>query len=437
MMQKTLSLLELNQHIAQTLDAQLEPTYWIVAEIGEFRDSAKGHVYLDLVEKADRQVLAKMRANIWSYTYRGIASRFFSITGQGIRQGMKILAQVNVQFHEVYGISLVVKDIDPNYTIGERARKKQEVIEKLTAEGLLEMNKQFPLSMVPQKVAVISSASAAGYGDFVNQLEQNVFGFKVNWRLYPAAMQGDDAVDSIIRAIEQVEADHQTKPFDLLVIIRGGGAQIDMDCFDDYDLSRAIALSILPVVTGIGHERDESVADLVAHTRMKTPTAVAEFILSGFRDFESELEFLHRRLEKITHQIIQVEQSFIQDKESFVKNFFRIKLNQAHQMIDNYQHQVRGMAKTNLRWKENQLVQLGKIGIKNWRHLLLVERNRLENLTKSIKDLDPETILERGYTRTEFDGKSIHLQTPRVGGEMVTFTKSHVINSEIKIISKK
>src|SRR5690606_24904261 len=228
--------------------------------------------------------------NIWSYTYQGIRSRFVNTTGQSLSNGMKILALVNVQFHEIYGLSINIKDIDPNFTIGERAKRKQEIIDQLNREGLVHLNKQFVLPQVPQRLAVISSSTAAGLGDFDNQLKQNPQRYQVHWELFPATMQGNGASESIINSIATIEGKLTKKKFDLLVIIRGGGAKTDMDCFDEYDLAKAIANCSLPVVTGIGHERDECVADLVAHTKMKTPTAVAEFILSGFRDFENTLQ---------------------------------------------------------------------------------------------------------------------------------------------------
>src|SRR5690606_24723085 len=206
------------------------PSYWIIAEIGDLRDSVKGHAYLELVEKSGNNLTAKIKANIWSYTFQGIRSRFMATTGQNIANGMKILALVNVQFHELYGLSLTIKDIDPNYTVGERAKKKQETIDRLTREGLMQVNKQYPLPLVPQRLAIISSSTAAGYGDFINQLDNNASRYKIHYELYQATMQGGEASTSIINSIAAIEADLHQKKFDLLIIIRGGGATTDMDC---------------------------------------------------------------------------------------------------------------------------------------------------------------------------------------------------------------
>src|SRR5690606_13864646 len=192
-MQNPLSLSELNQLIRQTLDGNLSPSYWLIAEIGELRDSVKGHAYLELVEKSGNQLTARIRANIWSYTYQGIRNRFRLATGQSLSSGMKILALVNIQFHELYGLSVIIKDIDPNYTVGERAKRKQEIIDRLTREGLIHLNKQYPLPLVPQRLAVISSSTAAGYGDFIDQLKTNGAGYHIDCRLYPATMQGNEA----------------------------------------------------------------------------------------------------------------------------------------------------------------------------------------------------------------------------------------------------
>jgi len=264
-----LSLATLNQIIKDTLNTTLEPSYWVVAEIAELRTNYSGHCYLEFIQKEEEsgKILAKTRGTIWSYTYRTVSAWFQSITGEELRSGITVLANVQVQFHEVYGLSLNVKDIDPNFTLGERARKKQEIIKQLEEDGIFEMNKSLKLPLVPQRIAVISSETAAGYGDFMNQITHNDFGYKIETLLFPATMQGDKAPNAIINALLQV---HNTMDkFDALIIIRGGGAQVDLDCFDHYELAAHIAQFPLPVFTGIGHERDETICDLVAHTSLK------------------------------------------------------------------------------------------------------------------------------------------------------------------------
>jgi len=436
-MQNPLSLFELNQLIQQTLDANLSPTYWIIAEIGEFRDSPRGHAYLELVEKTEQSILAKIRANIWSYTYRGISSRFFSITGENLKAGMKILAQVSVQFHEVYGLSLNIKDIDPNFTLGEKARRKQETIDRLVHEGLMDLNKQFILPKVPQKIAVISSANAAGFGDFINQVDHNNSGYKVHWKLYQATLQGDQAVQSIIRAIELIEADTQEEAFDLMVIIRGGGAQLDLDCFDDYNLAKAIANTMLPVVTGIGHERDESVADMVAHTKMKTPTAVAEFILSGFRNFEDSMSSHFKNLERHVAYYLQKEDRKITNLEHWLKSISQSKLGQANEVVELLKHRVFSLAKQTAKLKSSQLEHLGANLKRTALNVLSSEQTRLNTLSKDLSRLDPHSFLKKGYTRTEIGGRPISSVEIKKGDELTTFTLNEKITSTVKEIERK
>jgi len=430
-MQNPMTLLELNQLVKQTLDSNLAPSYWVVAEISDFKEGAKGHAYLDLIEKTGNQVAAKMRANIWAFTYRGLAARFKSLTGQGLQNGMKVLAQVTVQFHELYGLSINIRDIDPNFTLGERARKKQEIIEKLSRSGLLEMNKQFMLPTVPQKVAIISSASAAGFDDFINQVESNRSGYKLHWKLFPAMMQGGEAPSSIISALKAIELANEKENFQLIILIRGGGAQVDMDCFDDYELAKAIAQMRIPVLTGIGHERDECIADLVAHTKIKTPTAVAEFILSGFREFEETLHHHLKKIERAANFYLQKEQSSLRDKEHILINLFKNYIRQSEQSLVNHGRFLASKAADMTKSKYRELENMENLIKRQAKTILQMENAKLDNLSKNVKSLDPAFFLERGYTRTEIDGIPLHQAKAQPGDRLSTYTSTKKINSTI------
>jgi exodeoxyribonuclease VII large subunit len=434
-MQQPISLQHLNELIKTTLDRHLQPGYWVIAEIGEFRDSVRGHVYLDLIEKNSGQITAKIRGNIWSYSYQGIRRKFESTTGERLRSGMQILALVNVQFHEVYGISLIVKDIDPNYTLGERAKRRQEIIDQLTKEGLITLNKQFELPPVPQRIAVISSVTAAGYGDFINQLTENAHHYAIAATLFQATMQGNETPASIIAAIEEIEETQKQRRFDLIVIIRGGGAQTDMDGFDDYDLAKAIANTTLPVVTGIGHERDECIADLVAHTAMKTPTAVAAFILSGFRDFEDRLNIQLNLMERRCRMRLQQESRLLEDREHMMKNIVGNTLSVHLERLDRRQQQVTALARHRVSIQylklENQHRQLKKMA----KSTLESSTIRLGHLQQVITRLDPKHLFEKGYTRTELAGKPIQNQKVRIGDEIVTYTRDKKLTSTLTEIN--
>lgn len=429
-MQQAITLFSLNTIIKECLDKQLSPTYWVIAEIGEIREAVRGHAYLDLVEKTDGEIRAKMRGNIWAYSYQAIKRKFQGTTGQPLKSGMNILALVNVQFHELYGISLVIKDIDPNFTLGERARRRQEIIERLQSEGLLELNRQFVLPVVSQKIAVISSVTAAGYGDFINQLDQNPYGYKVHYQLYQAAMQGKSAAAEIIDAIQQIE---ETAPgFDLIVLIRGGGAQTDLDCFDDYDLAKAIANAALPIVTGIGHERDESIADLVAHTQLKTPTAVASFILSGFREFEENLQHRLIRIERWVQSRIKQESEGIMDQTHLLKNLFQGKINEKMLFLDRISQQSMRSALHKIEKDTIKVNNNGKYLQKAALSCISKAADKLNQLEKTLERLNPEYLLSRGYTKTEKDGMPIHSQKLQAGDELVTFSQKRKITSIIK-----
>ncbi|RZS98197.1 exodeoxyribonuclease VII large subunit [Cecembia calidifontis] len=435
-MHEAISLLELNQLIKETLDIQLAPTYWVVAEIAEINHARQGHAYLELVEKEGNQIAAKIRATIWSYTYRSLASRFKSVTGQDLKSGMKILAQVSVTFHEVYGISLNVKEIDPNYTLGERARIRQEIIDRLAREGMLEFNKRFKLPAVPQKIAVISSSTAAGYGDFVNQIKNNRFGYQVHHRLFQATLQGVEAAETIIQALKSVHEAHQKHPFDAIVLIRGGGSQLDLDCFDDYRLAIEIAKSELPVITGIGHERDETIADLVAHTKMKTPTATAEFILSGFREFEDNLELLWKQIERNAAQIWGWEERKLRDLENKLGKLSGTLIHRSGEKLSFILKQIKTLSQKQLTVNkislENQLVSLQKAG----RIRVKMEKEKLERLQTDLGRLNPDRFFEMGYTRSEISGVPVHKMRPKTGDIMSTYSGVMKIESKIEKIEK-
>ena len=289
-MSSPLSLYELNRRVRSLLTRSLSDDCWLQAELSEVHVNSAGHCYVEFVQKDARSnaLVAKARGTIWSNIFRLLRPYFERETGQLFMAGIKVLVQVRVDFHELYGYSLVVTDIDPSYTVGDLVRKRREILRQLEEEGVLTLNKELPLPVVPQRIAVISSSTAAGYGDFCNQLENNPYGFRFFPVLFPAIMQGDRAEASILEALDKIHLSVQK--WDVVVIIRGGGATSDLSGFDTYLLAAACAQFPLPVITGIGHERDDTVLDLVAHTRVKTPTAAASFLINRLREAADRLE---------------------------------------------------------------------------------------------------------------------------------------------------
>ena len=406
-MTEHLSLLELNQLIKQALSAQLQPTYWVVAEIGELRVAQNGHCYLDLVDKGDDRLLAKVRATIWSYTFRTLRGWFEAMTGEALRPGLKILAQVEVKFHELYGLSVNVKDIDAQYTLGERARRRQQVVQQLINEGVYEMNKGLPLPTVPQRIAVISSPTAAGLGDFMDQLAHNRGGYRFDVQLFRASMQGDDAAASIVAALLDVyqRMERPEPSYDVVVIIRGGGAQVDLDCFDTYELAAHIAQFPLPVITGIGHERDETVADLVAHTKMKTPTAVAEFLIDGITTYHERIESYLQRIVNRTEQVLRENTYQLEGLQTTLKYTLSSRVQQQRQRLTQHQERLQYAMQTLLRQQRENLIRWPESLRTQARHQLHRWQQQLATQEKVVALIDPASILRRGFTQTSVNGK--------------------------------
>jgi exodeoxyribonuclease VII large subunit len=430
-MRDAISLSTLNKIIRDTLDIQLAPSYWVVAEIGELKSGPNGHAYLELLEKQGNQTIAKIRANIWAYTYRTIASSFEKATGQRLQASMKILASVTVTFHEVYGMSLNIKDIDPIFTLGERAKLRQATINRLLQEGLMDLNKQLALPGVPQKIAVISSPHAAGYEDFVKQLSHNSYGYKVHTTLFPAIMQGSEAANSIVAAIRQALA---TANHDALIIVRGGGSTLDLECFDDYTLAKTLATAHIPVLTGIGHERDESIADLVAHTKLKTPTAVAEFLLAGFLAFEEDLLHLQKRMDRVIGIQIQSADKQLHQLQLRLQTFAKQALRQSNEHIHHLNYKIKSWSQQSLKIHTMSMQENQASLIKAWDRLLEQEHKKVLQLEKDITRLDPWEHFKRGYTRSEINGLPLHRSLPQIGSELTTFTSDKKISSTIQQI---
>jgi exodeoxyribonuclease VII large subunit len=395
---ETLSLLELNGRVKSTIQFEMPDAYWVQAEISSISPSGQGHCYLELVQKdaTGRSFLAKAKANIWRGTWLKLKPYFEAQTGETLKVGMKVLLQVTVTFHEVYGYSLVVQDIDPTYTMGDMARRRKEILEQLTKDGVIGLNKELEIPDLPNRIAVISSATAAGWGDFRNQLDGNIYGFRFYVKLFPALMQGDDVERSVISALNAV-ADRRDD-FDLVVIIRGGGAVSELSCFDSYNLAFNIANFPLPVITGIGHERDDTVADVVAHTKVKTPTAAAEFIINRVFDTATRLEDLTRRMGDAVQDRMNSENVRIERLSQKLPSLFAL-----------------------LKARQEQLLETVWIrSVNGVRNLLTAQTHKLEIVDKTLSAADPAVILKRGYSLTRAGGRVVKCASDLKRGDRLT-----------------
>ncbi|MDD2381071.1 MAG: exodeoxyribonuclease VII large subunit [Mariniphaga sp.] len=473
-MEGKLTLFELNQQIKESLSSAIPGTVWVMAEIAEMKENRNGHCYLDLAEKKGTEIIARARATIWSYTYRILKPYFESTTGQLFTQGLKVLLEVSVDYHPLYGLSLNIKDIDPAYTIGDMTLQRRETIDRLQREGVFNMNKELILPLVPQHIAIISSKTAAGYQDFVNQLENNPIGIKFHTHLFEAYMQGGEAAPSIIAALEKIFEYEDF--FDAVAIIRGGGATADLSCFDQYQLALVVTQFPLPVITGIGHEKDDTIIDLVAHTRLKTPTAVAEFFIAGAEIFLEKLSRLKEKVVNIARKNLEIQQKLLEnyagalqlDVTHFIheKNKFLVKkgsilqhevtnfsYNKRHE-LSNLKHNLRSsyshwnnekknkleqqktflIKKTEEKIQQNQvLLSRTTLHLKNGLLRFLTKEQERINLNESkVRLLKPENVLKRGYTLTIKDKKIIKSILPlQVHDEIETRFADGKITSRI------
>ena len=383
MAEESFALSELLRQVRGALEKELPGAYWVIAEILELRENR--HCYLELIEKSEDSdtLLAKVRATIWASRYAMLRPFFEASAGTPLKSGIKILCKAAVEFHPVFGLSLNITDLDPSYTLGDLARKKQEVILRLRKEGVYDMNRELPFPPVPQHIAVISSETAAGYGDFMETIRNNRHGFLFHATLFPALMQGEEAPASIISAMERIY-DSGTG-FDCVVLIRGGGSKADLESFNQYDLAYFITQFPLPVITGIGHERDESVADMVAHHALKTPTAVGEFLVDQLLAFEFRLSGLSDRL----------------------SNSARIRIQAERSLLDRIQRDLMHLSRGLVRRQSEKLVQTRQRLQRELANLLERKRERLALLQKRTELVDPVNTLKRDYSITLHRGRSI------------------------------
>lgn len=430
-MKNALSLFDLNKKIRELIKSTLSEPYWVIAEISEIRINSSGHCYLELVEKdPDTEgIKARARATIWSYTFRILKPYFETTTNRLLETGLKILVKCRVEFHEVYGLSLNIEDIDPTYTIGELAKKRMEVIRKLEQDGILNMNRELQFPMVPQKVAVISSSTAAGYEDFIRHLDTNDAGIIFYCKLFPAYMQGAEAERSIIEALERIY--EYDRFFDVAVIIRGGGSQADLSCFDSYDLAYHITQFPIPVLTGIGHEKDESVTDMVAHTQLKTPTAVADFLIARCVSFSGYLNELRERVVKLTVREIDTKNTALNTISLRLSPLVQNIINSNHHRISNASQRAGLLCRKYLRSRTEEL-KGSLLGIRHTsRNVFTINNIKLQNQTQAIPLLIRSAITNQ-RKKLDIHGKTADILNPENAlkrGYSVTFAKGKVVKS--------
>ena len=426
MIDKRYSLLELNRMVRESIECEMPEEYWVEAELSECRET-RGHCYMELIQKDELSAtpVAKAQAKCWANKWLTIRPYFERITGQQLHAGMKVLLQVYPQFHEAYGFSWIVNDIDPTYTIGDMARKRQEIIKKLKDEGVFDLQKELQLPMFCQRIAVISSQTAAGYGDFCNQLADNPYGFKFETQLFPATMQGEGVENSIINALERIYNDHcsmvrsalplgsakNVQCYDAVVIIRGGGATSDMSGFDTLALAENVANFPIPIITGIGHERDESILDMVSHTRVKTPTAAAAFLIEHLKEVLDVIDNSQDRITRYAQQKLTTLNSQLAIVSESIPRLFSLVKTRQESKLDIFEQRMRTSIDRRL----------------------TSESHKLELISEKLKALDPTLLLARGYSITMHNGHAVKdASSLPPGTEIETRLAKGTIHSIIK-----
>lgn len=439
----TLTLYELNCLVREVIECEMPNEYWVEAELSECRES-RGHCYMELIQKDEQNAtpVAKASAKCWASKWMIVRPYFERTTGQQLHAGMKVLLKVYPQFHEAYGFSWIVTDIDPTYTLGDMARKRQEIIRQLKEEGVFDLQKELQLPLFCQRIAVISSETAAGYGDFCNQLSDNPYGFKFQTRLFPAIMQGEGVEQSIIAALERIfseysdfsdHSENTVPPFDCVVIIRGGGATSDMSGFDTLALAENVANFPLPIITGIGHDRDESILDMVSHTRVKTPTAAATLLIDHLKIVHDAINNAQESITLFTRQKLSTLNFQLSTLQEMLPKLFTIVKTRQEACIESLYMRILSCI------RETVISSLGKINAFETRlpiltdRRLMTEKHRLQLMEEKAKNLDPTLLLQRGYSITTKNGKVVrYVEELQIGDDLETHLANGTVHSIVK-----
>ena len=440
--EKILTLYELNSLVREVIECEMPNEYWVEAELSECRES-RGHCYMELIQKDDSSShqesptqhisatpIAKASAKCWASKWVIVKPYFERTTGQRLHAGMKVLLKVYPQFHEAYGFSWIVTDIDPTYTLGDMARKRQEIIRQLKEEGVFDLQKGLHLPLFCQHIAVISSETAAGYGDFCNQLADNPYGFQFQTQLFPAIMQGEEVEKSIIIALNRINEFYDD--YDCVIIIRGGGATSDMSGFDTLALAENVANFPLPIITGIGHDRDESILDMVSHTRVKTPTAAATLLIDHLKAVLDTIDDAQDRLIHYCSSRLYTLHSQLYMLSETLPRLFSIVKTRHEARLDSFQQRIVARIQQRAVTSQADIRNLEQGLLTALEHRLTAEHHRMEIIEEKVRSLDPTLLLKRGYSMTMKDGKIVRdAATLHPGDEIETRLGNGTVRSTV------
>lgn len=416
-----ITLRQFNERIARLVNTPAMHNVWVTAELLDVAVRG-GHCYMELIDKdpSTGQTMAKIRGIIWASSYHALSHRFLEATGQQLSTGLKVMLCVSANFHSVFGLSLVISDINPEYTIGDVLRRRRMMIERLQKEGIFDLNRTLPWPDVAQRIAIISAPGAAGYGDFIHQLYTNPRRLRFSTRLFKATMQGDKAPADIIDALTRISV--QTDDWDAVVIIRGGGSTSDLATLDNYELASHIAQFPLPIIVGIGHERDITILDYVANMRVKTPTAAAEWLITHNNEALQNLRMLGGVLLQAVTDRIQGSQRQMSFIEGRIPAIACSAIERSRARLRQTAISVKGITSSALRSNMDKLSNLAQAIVRNNAVNIEKKKASLDSLESLLEALSPLSTLKRGYSITRIDGKSIKDVSSIRNGDTITTT---------------
>lgn len=449
---KIFTLKQVVSSIRKTIEDRYHQTYWVKAEMHKLNRFPSGHCFPELLQKEDGKIVAQISGSIWKQNFDRINERFIQVVKEPLKEDSTFLMQVKIAFHETYGLSLQILDIDPNYALGELQRERQETLMRLQKEGLLNVNQRLEFPLLPQRIAVISAESSKGLSDFYKVIDQNQWNYTFFKMLFPAYLQGDNAVSTIIHQLKQIEkVKHH---FDVVVIVRGGGGEIGLSCYNNYDLCAAIASFSLPVLTGIGHSTNLTVAEMISYRNAITPTELADFLIQSFHEFSVPLRDSGKSIKQHSISILnEAKHRFNRTSEKF-SSVARRRLREEHHVVQQSQQALLHIAESALKTSQQNLQRTERRGITAFQSLLkkrdfelqsfrqripiLVkselksEENKLGQLIRSVELMDPINVLKRGYSITTLNKKTIGTNNrPTVGEKVITRTATFTVESEI------
>jgi exodeoxyribonuclease VII large subunit len=430
------SLLEVTKSIQKTLAERYKVAFWVKAEMNRLNlHPPSGHCYPELVEKKDGRIIAEIKSTLWREDYQRINANFLRILKEPLKSGINILFSAKITYDPVYGLSLRILDIDPSYSLGELEREKQETIDRLKADGIYDSNRSLPMPVLPKRIAIISVETSKGYSDFIKTIENNIWGYNFFYMLFPAILQGERSVESIMGQLKRIK--NVLHHFDAVAIIRGGGGEVGLTCYNDYRLCRAIALYPIPVITGIGHSTNETVSEMIAHKNAITPTDLADYLLQKFHNYAVPVH-------NARDNLISQSKRLVRDEQLRLLNAVRYFKSATGSLLIKREHDIQQLT-TSLRRQSGQLTQSGRMAVEQLRSkiadkstvLLAREHREILHIEKNIAILDPANVLKRGYSITLRDGKLVSsIDDLHPGDRLTTVLSSGSVSSVVEQLNQ-